>query len=158
MHKLYNTYGIETLGPIEDVMVAQHLLNENERHGLAAIAKNWLKIDSWKFKQDGHFNVWPLKMATTYLGSDCELTLRVHEWQNCEAEGTFPVLPELAKLYYEVELPNVEIARSEHRLFRLLLQVFPAFPVSVGMASISRKSLSRKFKVNVQQQNSVCRK
>jgi DNA polymerase-1 len=110
MHKLYNTYGIETLGPIEDVMVAQHLLNENERHGLAAIAKNWLKIDSWKFKQDGHFNVWPLKMATTYLGSDCELTLRVHEWQNCEAEGTFPVLPELAKLYYEVELPNVEIA------------------------------------------------
>jgi DNA polymerase I len=108
MHKLYNTYGIETRGPIEDIMVAQHLLHENERHGLAAIAKNWLKVDSWKFKQDGHFNVWPLKMATSYLGMDCELTLRVHEWQH--KEDRFPALPELKSLYYDVEIPNVEIA------------------------------------------------
>ncbi len=105
-HHMHNTYGVDTVGITDDTMIAQHLLNENESHRLGDIAKTWLEIDSWKFKQDGHFNVWPLGMAQTYLGKDCETTLLLHNFQQQHLAN----LPEIMKLYREVEIPNIQIA------------------------------------------------
>lgn len=101
-----NSYEIDTAGITDDTMIAQHILNENESHKLVDIAHTWLQIDGWKYKQDGHFNVWPLKVATTYLGRDVETTLLVHEWQ----QTIFAAHPELYRLYKEVEVPNIQIA------------------------------------------------
>ena len=106
MHHMKRTYGVEVAGLAHDTMIAQSLLNENESHKLADIAKTWLQIDGWKFKQDGHFNIWPLKIATVYLAKDCETTLLLQEWQ----ETIFETLPDIKKLYEEVEIPNITIA------------------------------------------------
>ena len=105
-HHMHNTYGVDTNGITDDTMIAMHLLNENESHKLVDIAETWLAIDGWKIKQDGHFNVWPLGMAQTYLGKDCETTLLVYEFQ----QKQFAQLSVLKKLYDEVEIPNIQIA------------------------------------------------
>lgn len=103
MHRMKNNYKIDVRGAYHDTVIAQKLLNENESHTLDDIAHTWLGKKSWKIKQDGKFNVWPLKIATNYLCNDIQSCYEVYKFQVPHLEER----PKLHSLMYDKEMPNV---------------------------------------------------
>ncbi|MGH7744057.1 MAG: DNA polymerase, partial [Candidatus Dormibacteria bacterium] len=111
-HKIRQTFGIEMHGIYFDSSIAMRLLNENEPRDLESISVKYLNAPSWKIKQDGKFNLWPMNMACLYLGRDVEMTAKMADFQILELAK----LPAVNKLFWEIEMPTAELAyRMERR-------------------------------------------
>ena len=105
-------YSVDIKGFTHDTIIAQKILNENEPHNLEDVCETWLGTKTWKIKNDGHFDTWPMKVATNYLCGDAYNVLELAKFQN----GHFDRLPRLKSLMFDVEQPYIDIVyRMEKR-------------------------------------------
>lgn len=113
MHFMRRTYNIE-IPPesvIHDTALAQWALDENSDHDLEAICTDYDIAPAWKSKQDGSFEVWPLKTATAYSGRDAVNTYKVYEFQIPHLEAR----PGLKSVLYDEDMPNMRIMYAAER-------------------------------------------
>ena len=113
MHFMRRTYGIE-IPPesvIHDTALAQWSLDENSNHDLEAICTDYNIAPAWKSKQDGSFEVWPLKTATAYSGRDALNTYKVYEFQVPHLDAR----PALKGVLYDEDMPNMRIMYAAER-------------------------------------------
>lgn len=112
MIHVFNDYGFDIGGFTHDTIVAQKILNENEPHNLEDVCAKYLGTRSWKIKNDGKFDCWPMKVATNYMCGDSFNTIKLANFQN----EHFERLPKLKNLMFNVEQPYLDIVyRMEKR-------------------------------------------
>ena len=106
--------GIEVRGLWCDTMVAMHLLNENEpSFALKNLATKYGKYFGFEDKSmtyeelfgKGGFENTPLDIGTVYACKDTHLTYKFYTW----IMEQFERIPQLKKLYFELELPITEV-------------------------------------------------
>lgn len=106
--------GIEVGGLYMDTMVAMHLLNESESSfALKNLATKYGKYFGFEDKSmtyeelfgKGGFENTPLLIGSIYACKDTELTYKFHKW----IMEQFDRVPQLKKLYFEIELPITNI-------------------------------------------------
>ena len=116
MHMLRKE-GIEVQGLYLDTMVAMHLLNENEpSYALKNLATKWGKYFGFEDKSrtyeelfgKGGFEGTPLDIATVYACKDTHLTYKFGMW----ILEQFERVPQLKELYFNIELPIIEVCIS----------------------------------------------
>ena len=113
MHFIRRSYGID-ISPesvIHDTALAQWALDENADHDLEAICTRHKIAPPWKAKQDGSFEVWPLKTATAYAGRDAINTYKVYEFQMPHLDAR----PALKSVLYDEDMPNMRIMYAAER-------------------------------------------
>ena len=97
--KVLYKYGIKPNCNLYDTMIADHLIDENRRHGLKVLAKEFLKVDTIKYEEAekaGHQS----KLFYEYAENDAVWTWELMKLQ-------MPVLKKnnLLKLFTEIEMP-----------------------------------------------------
>lgn len=106
--------GIEVQGLEMDTMVAMHLLNENEpSYALKNLATKYGRFFGFEDKSmtyeelfgRGGFENTPLDIGTVYACKDTHLTYKFYRW----IMEQFNRIPQLKKLYFEVEKPITEV-------------------------------------------------
>ena len=106
--------GIEVQGLWCDTMVAMHLLNENEpSFALKNLATKYGRYFGFEDKSmtyeelfgKGGFEKTPLDIGTVYGCKDTHLTYKFYTW----IMQQFDRIPQLKKLYFELELPITEV-------------------------------------------------
>lgn len=106
--------GIEVQGLWCDTMVAMHLLNENEpSFALKNLATKYGRYFGFEDKSmtyeelfgKGGFENTPLDIGTVYACRDTHLTYKFYTW----IMQQFDRIPQLKKLYFELELPITEV-------------------------------------------------
>lgn len=106
--------GIEVKGLFMDTMVAMWLLNENEpSYALKNLATKYGKFFGFEDKSmtyeelfgKGGFENTPLDIGTVYACKDTHLTYKLHCW----IMEQFERVPQLKKLYFDIELPITEV-------------------------------------------------
>lgn len=106
--------GIEVQGLWCDTMVAMHLLNENEpSFALKNLATKYGRYFGFEDKSmtyeelfgKGGFENTPLDIGTVYACKDTHLTYKFYTW----IMQQFDRIPQLKKLYFELELPITEV-------------------------------------------------
>lgn len=106
--------GIEVAGLEMDTMVAMHLLNENEpSYALKNLATKYGRFFGFEDKSmtyeelfgRGGFENTPLDIGTVYACKDTHLTYKFYCW----IMEQFNRVPQLKKLYYEIEKPITEV-------------------------------------------------
>lgn len=106
--------GIDLKGLYMDTMVAMHLLNENEpSFALKNLATKYGEYFGFEDKSctyeelfgKGGFENTPLDIGTVYACKDTHLTYEFSKW----IESYFDKMPEIKKLYFEVERPITEV-------------------------------------------------
>ena len=106
--------GIEVQGLEMDTMVAMHLLNENEpSYALKNLATKYGRFFGFEDKSmtyeelfgRGGFENTPLDIATVYACKDTHLTYKFYRW----IMEQFDRIPQLKKLYFEIEKPITEV-------------------------------------------------
>ncbi|MEQ9106684.1 MAG: DNA polymerase I [Limnobacter sp.] len=95
-------------GLFEDTMLASYILEAHKPHGMDALALRWLNYNTIKFEEVAGkganqitFDQVPIDTATRYAAEDAEVTLRLAHTLKAELDK----VPELDKLYRDVELP-----------------------------------------------------
>jgi len=78
---LYHEVGFTAQPTAIDTMVLHHLVDENEPHGLKALARTWLMVDDWDrdtrevmISKTGHLGHLPIADVANYCASDCVAT------------------------------------------------------------------------------------
>ena len=101
-------HGIWVKGLVEDTMLASYILEAHKPHGMDALALRWLNYNTIKYEEVAGkgasqitFDQVPIDTATKYAAEDSEVTLRLAHMLKAELDK----VPELDKLYREVELP-----------------------------------------------------
>lgn len=111
---MFRKEGIEFKGLYLDTMVAMHLLNENEASfALKNLATKYGKYFGFEDKSmtyeelfgKGGFEKTPLDIGTVYACKDTHLTYKF----GCWILEQFEKLPNIKKLYFEIELPITEV-------------------------------------------------
>lgn len=106
--------GIEVQGLEMDTMVAIHLLNENEpSYALKNLATKYGRFFGFEDKSmtyeelfgRGGFENTPLDIGTVYACKDTHLTYKFYRW----IMEQFDRIPQLKKLYFEIEKPITEV-------------------------------------------------
>lgn len=106
--------GIEVQGLYMDTMVAMHLLNESEpSFALKNLATKYGKYFGFEDKSmtyeelfgKGGFENTPLLIGSIYACKDTDLTYKFHKW----IMQQFDRVPQLGKLYFDIELPITNI-------------------------------------------------
>lgn len=112
--------GIEVQGLWCDTMVAMHLLNENEpSFALKNLATKYGRYFGFEDKSmtyeelfgKGGFENTPLDIGTVYACKDTHLTYKFYTW----IMQQFDRIPQLKKLYFELELPITEVCIAMER-------------------------------------------
>lgn len=106
-------YGLRLQGLAHDTMVAMAVLNENEpSNALKKLATKYGKYFGFEGDSDTFadlfkttFDEVPLDVALVYAAKDTHLTWKLYKWQMSHLER----LPELLKLYRELENPLVDV-------------------------------------------------
>ena len=117
-HVLLN-YGIRLAGMRFDTMLESYVLDSvATRHDMDSTAARYLGVSTIKFEDVAGkgakqltFNQVPVDRAAEYAAEDADVTLQLHRalWPQLEA------IPELAKLYQEIEQPLLPVLlRMEH--------------------------------------------
>lgn len=124
MHVLWNWMNIRLI-PWFDTMVAQALLDENQSKALKDLAPLYLKIDADKFSTlfgNITFDRVPIKLnphtrtgclAGYYAIKDTELTYKLAEFQGRNLWR--PQLADIKKLFFELEMPFLDIVYKAER-------------------------------------------
>ncbi|MDE2220247.1 MAG: DNA polymerase I, partial [Gammaproteobacteria bacterium] len=118
MHVLEN-HGISLRGQRYDTMLESYVLNSTAtRHDMDSMSERYLGIRTIHFeevagkgaKQIG-FDQVSVETAAEYSAEDADITLRLHQqlWPQLEA------IPELARLYTEIEQPLVPVLQRMER-------------------------------------------
>ncbi len=104
-------YGCEVRGPIFDTMVAHYLIDPDSRHGMDALAEQYLHYTPVAIKEliggkgkPATMRDVELEKVVAYAGEDADITLQLKQVLSKEIQEK-----ELAKLFYEVELPLVPV-------------------------------------------------
>jgi DNA polymerase I len=105
-------YDIQLRGIAHDTLLASYVLDSTARHDLDSLAKRFLDHDTIRFedvagkgaKQIG-FDQVPLEQAGPYAAEDAEVTLRLHR----VFQPRLAAVPELERLYREIEMPLVPV-------------------------------------------------
>ncbi|WP_429165341.1 DNA polymerase I [Aeromonas rivipollensis] len=111
-------HGIDLQGIAFDTMLESYVLNSTaSRHDMDSLARKYLGVDTISFEEIAGkgakqltFNQIELEQAAPYAAEDADITLRLHQtlW------GELSKLPELAKVFTEIELPLLPVlARME---------------------------------------------
>ncbi|UNP88457.1 DNA polymerase I [Aeromonas encheleia] len=111
-------HGIDLQGIAFDTMLESYVLNSTaSRHDMDSLAKKYLGVETISFEEIAGkgakqltFNQIELEQAAPYAAEDADITLRLHQtlW------GELSKLPELAKVFTEIELPLLPVlARME---------------------------------------------
>ncbi|MGY3933084.1 DNA polymerase I [Aeromonas encheleia] len=111
-------HGIDLQGIAYDTMLESYVLNSTaSRHDMDSLAKKYLGVETISFEEIAGkgvkqltFNQIELEQAAPYAAEDADITLRLHQtlW------GELSKLPELAKVFTEIELPLLPVlARME---------------------------------------------
>lgn len=101
---MWRQFGVEIKNIAGDTLIAGWLLDETLPHGLEDMCLRYLDLeDRWKIKTNGHFGMWPIKVAQCYLGGDCENTLKLHRF----FESSLSTREKLRSLCHDVEIPHL---------------------------------------------------
>ncbi|WP_349920349.1 DNA polymerase I [Aeromonas veronii] len=111
-------HGIDLQGVAFDTMLESYVLNSTaSRHDMDSLASKYLGVETISFEEIAGkgakqltFNQIELEQAAPYAAEDADITLRLHQtlW------GNLSKLPELAKVFTEIELPLLPVlARME---------------------------------------------
>ena len=111
-------HGIDLQGIAFDTMLESYVLNSTaSRHDMDSLASKYLGVETISFEDIAGkgakqltFNQIELEQAAPYAAEDADITLRLHQtlW------GELSKLPELAKVFTEIELPLLPVlARME---------------------------------------------
>ena len=102
------TCGIEIKGQWLDTMIASWLNDENQRHGLKALSKRFLKYDQTDFKDVAgkkvRFQDAELELAGKYACDDAIVTYRLMQYLAPKLHEQ-----ELTKVFFEVEMPFIKV-------------------------------------------------
>ncbi|MGR3809770.1 DNA polymerase I [Jiulongibacter sp. NS-SX5] len=106
------TYGIRVAGPQYDTMLAHYLLEPDQRHGMDALADQYLnyspvsieKLIGQKGKKQGSMRDVPLEQITEYASEDADITLQLKHKLDAELQERGQ-----RKLLDEVEVPLVHV-------------------------------------------------
>ncbi len=144
-------HGVELQGIVGDTMLADYLLNVEQRHGLDELARRWLDHKMLAYKDvtadvDGEFARVPVDEATAYAAEDAQVVLMIEERMAIEGK--------LKELYDTVEVPLVPVlARMEDHGIRVdtdelgKLSVELTARIADHVAAI-HKEAGREFNVN----------
>ena len=111
-------HGIDLQGIAYDTMLESYVLNSTaSRHDMDSLARKYLGVDTISFEEIAGkgakqltFNQIELEQAAPYAAEDADITLRLHQTLWSELSK----LPELAKVFTEIELPLLPVlARME---------------------------------------------
>lgn len=111
-------HGIDLQGIAFDTMLESYVLNSTaSRHDMDSLARKYLGVETISFEEIAGkgakqltFNQIELELAAPYAAEDADITLRLHQtlW------GELSKLPELVKVFTEIELPLLPVlARME---------------------------------------------
>lgn len=111
-------HGIDLQGIAYDTMIESYVLNSTaSRHDMDSLARKYLGVETISFEEIAGkgakqltFNQIELEQAAPYAAEDADITLRLHQtlW------GELSKLPELVKVFTEIELPLLPVlARME---------------------------------------------
>ena len=111
-------HDIDLQGIAYDTMLESYVLNSTaSRHDMDSLAKRYLGVETTSFEDIAGkgvkqltFNQIELEQAAPYAAEDADITLRLHQtlW------GQLEVVPGLAKVFNEIELPLLPVlARME---------------------------------------------
>jgi DNA polymerase-1 len=107
LHVMAN-HDVWVKGLVDDTMLASYILEAHKPHGMDALALRWLNYNTIKYEEVAGkgasqvtFDQVSIETATRYAAEDAEVTLRLSHALNAELGK----VPELDKLYREVELP-----------------------------------------------------
>ncbi|WP_394368281.1 DNA polymerase I [Cruoricaptor ignavus] len=110
-YKILRLYGMQFKGLLFDTMIAHYLLNPDGRHGLDYLSEIYLNYKPvsietliGKGKKQLSFREVPLKEATEYAAEDADVTYQLYEVFAPQLEKE-----SLQKLFYEVEMPLMEV-------------------------------------------------
>jgi DNA polymerase I len=111
LHVMAN-HDVQVKGLADDPMLASYILEAHKQHGMDALALRWLNYNTIKFEDVAGkgasqvtFDKVPVDTATRYAAEDAEVTLRLAHTLGSQLAK----VPELDKLYREVELPFEEV-------------------------------------------------
>jgi DNA polymerase-1 len=114
-HVLRN-HGIELAGIAHDTMLESYVLNSTAaRHDMDSLAAKYLELKTTTFEDVAgkgakqlRFDEVDIATATAYAAEDADVTflLHAHLWPKLEA------VPELARVYSEIEQPLIEVLRK----------------------------------------------
>ncbi|MDM5087150.1 DNA polymerase I [Aeromonas rivipollensis] len=106
-------HGIDLQGIAYDTMLESYVLNSTaSRHDMDSLARKYLGVETISFEEIAGkgakqltFNQIELEQAAPYAAEDADITLRLHQtlW------GELSKLPELAKVFTEIELPLLPV-------------------------------------------------
>ncbi len=111
-------HGIDLQGIAYDTMLESYVLNSTaSRHDMDSLARKYLGVETISFEEIAGkgakqltFNQIELEQAAPYAAEDADITLRLHQTLWSELSK----LPELAKVFTEIELPLLPVlARME---------------------------------------------
>lgn len=102
-------YGVHTVGPIHDTILAHHVLNENARHDLDTLSlmytnhgEYWKDVVALGLHQ-GKASEIPIKKLGKYNAIDCEVTWRLHHKFKKELKADY----RLNRLYHKLYIPAI---------------------------------------------------
>lgn len=111
MHVMAN-HNVWVQGLVHDTMLASYILEAHKPHGMDALALRWLNYNTIKYEDVAGkgasqitFDQVPIDTATQYAAEDAEVTFRLAQSLGTELDK----VPELAKLYRNVELPFAQV-------------------------------------------------
>jgi DNA polymerase-1 len=112
-------YGVKVKGKLFDTMLAHYLLEPDMRHNMDVLAENYLQYSpisietliGKKGKNQLNMRDVAMKNLLAYSAEDADITFQLYEKLNQELKAK----PELEKLFYEVEIPLVEVLESVER-------------------------------------------
>jgi DNA polymerase-1 len=116
---IFQNYGIRLRGAWQDSMLESYVLNSTATsHDMDSVAHRYLGLHTTKFEdvvgkgsKQLRFDEVDIETAARYAAEDADVTLRLHQalWPRLQA------IPELEKLYTEIELPLVKVLQKMER-------------------------------------------
>ena len=112
------THSVKLAGPYFDTMIAHYLLEPDQRHGMDALASQYLgytpvPIDDLigkKGKSQTTMREVPLEQIKEYAGEDADITFQLKQVLAPEIEKLG-----LSKLFQEIEMPLIEVLEDMER-------------------------------------------
>ncbi len=110
--KIIERFGLHPVGSYWDTMIAHYLIQPELRHGMDAMAESYLgyqpipieELIGPKGRQQKNMRQLPPEQVYTYACEDADITLQLYHKLREELEKE-----ELESLFYEVEMPLMEV-------------------------------------------------
>lgn len=148
--------GVTVRGPMFDTMIASYLVNPSARHGLSAVAREWLNEPMIEYEEvcgsgvkQITFDKVEVARATEYSAEDADMTWRLRDKlrERIESDG-------LTRLFEDIETPLIEVLGAMER-HGVLVDVAAleglSTSIAAEMASVERRvyeAAGQEFNIN----------